>query len=119
MNKRIRPSLTPEGREKQMIALAIDCAEKQLMDGTASAQVITHYLKLGSSKEALEQELMQQQKELMIAKTEAIHSAKRVEEMYKEAFNRLTPHFKNVVTEFEEKFGNKILNNGNLTKKDV
>ena len=89
MNKRIRPSLTPEGREKQMIALAIDCAEIQLMDGTASAQVITHYLKLGSSKEALEQELMQQQKELMIAKTEAIHSAKRVEEMYKEALQAM------------------------------
>ena len=89
MNKRIRPSLTPEGREKQMIALAIDCAEKQLMDGTASAQVITHYLKLGSSKEALEQELMQQQKELMMAKTEAIHSAKRVEEMYKEALQAM------------------------------
>lgn len=89
MNKRIRPSLTPEGREKQMIALAIDRAEKQLMDGTASAQVITHYLKLGSSKEALEQELMQQQKELMIAKTEAIHSAKRVEEMYKEALQAM------------------------------
>ena len=72
-----------------MIALAIDCAEKQLMDGTASAQVITHYLKLGSSKEALEQELMQQQKELMMAKTEAIHSAKRVEEMYKEALQAM------------------------------
>ena len=87
--KTIRPSLTPEGREKQLIALAVDCAEKQMMEGTASAQVITHYLKLGSSKEQLEQELMQQQKELMVAKTEAIKSARRVEEMYKEALSAM------------------------------
>ena len=51
-SKKIRPALTPEARELQMISLAVDLAEKQLLEGTASSQVITHYLKLGSSREA-------------------------------------------------------------------
>ena len=80
-----RPATTPEGRENQMIALAIDVAEQQLRDGTASSQVITHYLKLGSSKEKLEQEIMQLQKELIEAKTDAIKSQKRVDELYADA----------------------------------
>ena len=54
--KRGRPALTPEARENQLISLAIDLAEQQLRDGTASSQVITHYLKLGSTKEKLERE---------------------------------------------------------------
>lgn len=56
VKKKIRPALTPEARENQMISLAVDLAEKQLMEGTASSQVITHYLKLGSTKERLEKE---------------------------------------------------------------
>jgi hypothetical protein len=51
-----RPAMTEEGRESQMVSLAMDLAETQIVDGTASAQVITHYLKLGSSREKLEQE---------------------------------------------------------------
>lgn len=65
-----------------MIALAIDLAEKQLREGTASSQVITHFLKLGSSKERLEKEILEQQRKLMAAKTDAIQSAKRIEELY-------------------------------------
>ena len=55
--RRSRPALTPESREKQMISLAVDLAEQQLKDGTASSQVITHYLKLASMKEKLEREI--------------------------------------------------------------
>ena len=77
-----RPALTPEARENQMIALAVDLAEQQLRDGTASSQVITHYLKLGSTKEKIEKEILEKQKELITAKTEALKSAKRVEELY-------------------------------------
>ena len=51
-----RPMLTPEAKENQMISLAMDCAERQMMEGTASSQVITHFLKLGSGKERLERE---------------------------------------------------------------
>ena len=52
-----RPALTPEARENQLISLAVDLAEKQLQEGTASSQVITHYLKLGSTKERIEKEV--------------------------------------------------------------
>ena len=81
----IRPALTPEARENQMISLAVDLAERQLQEGTASSQVITHYLKLGSSKEKLEKEILEKQKELVSAKTESLKSAKRIEELYTEA----------------------------------
>jgi hypothetical protein len=83
------PATTPEARENQMIALAVDLAEKQLINGTASSQVVTHFLKLGSTKEKIEKEILQQQKELMKAKTEAIQSTKRVEELYLEALNAM------------------------------
>ena len=56
---KIRPALTPEARENQLVSLAINLAEQQLRDGTASSQVITHYLKLGSQKERLEREKLQ------------------------------------------------------------
>lgn len=87
--KRQKPALTPEARENQMIALAINLAEQQLMDGTASSQVITHYLKLGSSKERLEKEMMEKQKELIDAKTESLRSAKRLEELYADALKAM------------------------------
>ena len=77
-----RPSLTPEGQENHMITLAMNLAEKQLRDGTASAQVITHYLKLGSTKERAERELLAKQTELAAAKADNIRSTKRGEEMY-------------------------------------
>lgn len=83
--KKIRPAATPEARENQMIALAVDLAERQLMEGTASSQVITHYLKLGSTKERIEKEILEKQKQLIEAKTESLQSAKRVEELYTNA----------------------------------
>lgn len=83
------PAKTPEARENQLIALAVDLAEKQLMEGTASTQVITHYLKLGSTKERLEKEKLQKENELLRAKTESLQSAKRVEELYKNALDAM------------------------------
>ena len=83
----MRPALTPEARENQMISLAVDLAEKQLRDGTASSQVITHYLKLGSTKEKVEREILEEQRELVKAKTQALQSAQRVEELYANAMN--------------------------------
>lgn len=87
--KRSRPALTPEARENQLIALAVDLAEQQLRDGTASSQVISHYLKLGSSKAALEKEKIAHENELLKAKTESIQSAKRIEEVYERALNAM------------------------------
>lgn len=88
-SKKIRPALTPEARENQLIYLATNLAEQQLKDGTASSQVITHYLKLGSSKEKLEQEILKENKKLLTAKTEALRSAKRIEELYANAISAM------------------------------
>lgn len=85
----IRPALTPEARENQMISLAVDLAEKQLLEGTASSQVITHYLKLGSTKEKAEREKLEKEKELLEAKVESLKSAKRIEELYSEAISAM------------------------------
>ena len=82
---KLKPALTPEARENQLIYLATELAEQQLRDGTASSQVITHYLKLGSSKERIEKEILEKQKDLITAKTEALQSSKRIEELYTEA----------------------------------
>lgn len=79
------PATTPESRENQMVALAVAAAEKQLRDGTASAQVITHYLKLGSSREKLEQERLRQENILAEARVEQIKSQQNVERLYEEA----------------------------------
>ena len=87
--KKRRPALSPEARENQLIALAVDLAEKQLMEGTASSQVITHYLKLGTAKEKIEREIMEKQKELLEAKAENLRSAKKVEELYINALNAM------------------------------
>lgn len=87
--RRSRPALTPEARENQLIALAIDRAEQQLLDGTASSQVITHYLKLGSTKERLEREKLERENELLRAKAESIQSAQRIEELYKNALDAM------------------------------
>lgn len=87
--KKMRPALTPEARENQMIALAVDCAEQQLRDGTASSQVIVHYLKLGSSKEKLEKEKLEKENGLLTAKIEAMQSAKASEELYAKAIEAM------------------------------
>jgi len=87
--KKVRPALTPEARENQLVCLAVDLAEQQLIDGTASSQVITHYLKLGSTKDRIEKEILEKQKELIAAKTESLQSAKRVEELYINALNAM------------------------------
>lgn len=85
-----RVASTPESREKQLISYAIDLAEKQLREGTASAQVITHYLKLGSTKERIEKEILEKQRDLLAAKAENLQSNKRTEELYDNAIKAMT-----------------------------
>ena len=88
---RSRPALTPEGRDNQMMSLAINLAEEQLRNGTASSQVITHYLKMAANKEKekLEREKLELEKELLKAKTEALASTKRSEELFDKAISAL------------------------------
>ena len=87
--RRMRPALTPEARENQMISLAMDLAEQQLRDGTASSQLITEFVKRGSTKARLEKEILAEQKELMAAKTESLRSAQRIEELYADAIKAM------------------------------
>lgn len=87
--QRQRPALDPEARENQMIGYAIDLAEKQLRDGSASSQVITHYLKLGTTKAALEKEKLENENKLLAAKTESLQSMKSMEELYSKAIQAM------------------------------
>lgn len=84
-----RPALTPESRENQMISLAMDLAEQKLRDGTASAQLITEFVKRGSTKSRLENEILQEQKKLLAAKTENLKSAQRTEELFEAAIKAM------------------------------
>lgn len=83
------PAKTLEDRENQLIALATDLAERQLREGTASSQTISHYLKLGSTREKLEQARLEQENNLLQAKIDAMASAQRVEELYSNALNAM------------------------------
>lgn len=86
-DKRLRPALTPETREQQLVSLAMNLAEKQLLDGTASSTVITHYLKLGTMQAKLENEKLRAENELLHAKIDSLQSSKNVEDLYREAIN--------------------------------
>ena len=87
--RRRAPARTPEARENQLISLAMDLAEKQLAEGTASSSVITHYLKLASTREQLEKEKLEKENRLLSAKTEAIESMKNAEELYANAIRAM------------------------------
>ena len=84
-----RPALSPEARDNQLVAIAVDLAEQQLRDGTATPTVINHYLKLGSSKERLEIERLKCENELLRTKVETMKSAKRSEEVYEQALRAM------------------------------
>lgn len=87
--RRSRPALTPDARENQIIAKAIDLAEQQIMDGIASSQVITHFLKLGSTLARLEKERLEEENKLLRAKTEAIESGKDIKSLYENALKAM------------------------------
>ena len=83
------PAQDPVAREKQLINLAVDLAEKQLIEGTASPSVLTHYLKLASTRETVEREILEKQAKLITAKTDSITQAKDTEEMVKQAIDAM------------------------------
>lgn len=83
------PATTPQARENQMVALAFDLAEQQLRDGSASSQVLTHWLKLGGERNAQELEKLRAENELLRAKAEQLKSASRGEELYENAIRAM------------------------------
>ncbi len=87
--KKTRPALTPEARENQLISMAVDLAEQQLRDGSASSQVITHFLKLASSKDRLEREKLEEENKLLKARTENLQSQRQREASYEAVLKAL------------------------------
>lgn len=100
--QRSRPALNPENREKQLVSLAVDLAEKQLREGTASSQVISHYLKIGSTRDQLEREKLEAENTLLKAKAENLQSQKKVEELYAEALGAMRTYAGQVGGESDE-----------------
>lgn len=97
-----RPATTPEARENDLVSLAHDLAEEQIRDGVASSQVITHFLKLGSTRERLEQQRLEHEVELTRVKIEAIEGQKRVEELYLNALSAMRAYSGEVVASNED-----------------
>lgn len=87
--RRRAPAKDPETRELQLISAATDLAERQIIEGTASATVITHYLKLGSQRERLEREKLTAENDLLRAKVDTLSSQKKVEELFEEAIKAM------------------------------
>ena len=83
------PAKSPEEQEQRMISAAMDLAEQQLLDGTASSQVICHYLKLASTKDRAEKEKLQEEIKLLRAKTKSIESGEKMEKAYTEALQAM------------------------------
>lgn len=91
------PATTPEARENQMVALAFDLAEKQMIEGNASAQVITHFLKFGSQRAKLEEEKLRHENHLLATRAEQIASSARMEELYSKAIDAMREYTGNEV----------------------
>jgi hypothetical protein len=84
-----RPAISPDARMSQLVALAVDCAEQQLRDGTASSQVITHFLKYATKEKELEIQILERNKELITAKTEQIKAQREEDVDYKEVIRAI------------------------------
>lgn len=100
--KKLPPVRTPEAREQQMINLAVNLAEEQLRNGTASSQIITHYLKLATTKEQLEKQKLETEVELAKAKTESLKSQKRMEDLYVKAISAMKTYSGHIFDDVEE-----------------
>lgn len=98
--RKLRPALTPEARENQLISLATDLVEKRLIEGTASSQETTHFLKLATQEAKLKLKILEKQEELISAKTESIKSAQRTEELYRDAIIAMRKYSGGGVDEF-------------------
>lgn len=87
--ERMRPSLSQEADENQLISLSIDAAKKMLIEGTAPTSIVLHYLKLATTREKMERQMMETQQELMVAKKQALESQAKVEQLYADAMKAM------------------------------
>ena len=102
--RKFRPALSPEARDQQLISLAMDCAEEQIRSGTASSQVITHFLKLGSAEYEKKIERLEEENKLLRAKTESLQSQSRIEELYANAIKAMSKYNGSGAYEDEEDY---------------
>ena len=102
MKRHIKPATDPKTRETQLISMAVDRVEQRLMDGTASAQEIIHFLRLGSTEKQLELEKLRHENELLKAKTDAIKEAQEVSKMFAEAVAAMTSYRMPTEEDYEE-----------------
>lgn len=98
------PARTPEERENQLVEAAVNLAERQLLSGEASAQVITHYLKLGSSRERLEQQRLKNEVALLETKREVLESERRVETLIADALRAMQVYSGNADPEVDQNY---------------
>lgn len=89
---RARPSLNPEVRQQQLIGLTMDVVEKQLRDGTASSQTISHFLKLSTTQHELELEKTRLENNLLEAKADEIQFRKEMEMGYEDVIKALAKY---------------------------
>lgn len=88
-NFTLAPSVDPESRERQIMNKAINLVEKQIEEGTVSATVLVHYLKRSTKREELEQEILQSQRDLILAKTSSITKGQELEKTVDDAMKAL------------------------------
>jgi len=91
-SRRRSPATDPAVRENQMISLAIDAAERDLLSPNPSKQIVVHYLKLATVKAQLEKEKLQRENQLLTAKTDALESQARTEELYRNAIEAMASY---------------------------
>lgn len=89
IDRQFPPAESDEARERQLISLAYERAERQIREGTATSQVLTHFLRLGTERERLEREILAEQRKLVTAKTENLESSKRIEALYSDAMKAM------------------------------
>jgi hypothetical protein len=85
----VAPATSPQAREDQLIAMAYDEVERRISEGIATGPELVHFLRMGSPKGKLEKEILEREKQLLEAKTQAIESQKNVEELYAKAIEAM------------------------------
>lgn len=100
--RRRKPATSPEEREQEIASQAYDLAEEQIRGGTASSQVVTHFLKMGSTRERLEQQRITHENELLQVKREAIENQARIEELYTHAIEAMRSYSGSALPEGDE-----------------
>lgn len=102
--RRAAPAIDPEARENQMIGLAVDQAERMLMDGRAPTPIVVHYLRLATTKNQLEKEKLRKENILLEAKANAIESAARTEELYTKAIAAMREYSGSLTHDYEDAY---------------